>query len=282
MSTGSGQTIENGDASARVAAELPKVTKKQKSFSKEMSNAVDTLNRMSNKFNVEYVLLVADKDMRVTQKASTDARLFLEKVDAADTLPSAICLSRMDRSMLALSRSKLTFSELNRPVKCKLVMHILKKVMPKRKQSHPFDKTSQKQVTEDYPWWPAEIPYQHPQTLEDGQLVKLVKVIVQSHSRERMQKCLTGLHAMGLSAKDEEAAKIALNRAFAGKHGRRARCISRKYSSRGTTHASILLVCPSSTFVHHVSFRLLPEGHTKFNVNAAAEHHACLYTPVIS
>jgi len=216
MSTGSGHTIENGNASAHVAAEEPKVTKKQKSFSKEMSNAVDVLNRMANKHHAQYVLLVADKDMNVTQKASTDARLFLERVDAADTLPSAICLSRMDRSMLALSRSKLTFSELPRAVRCKLVMHILKKIMPKRKQSHPFDKTSQEQVTKDYPWWPAEIPYQHPQTLEDGQLVKLVKVIVQSHSRERLQKCLTSLHAMGLSAKDEEAAKIALNRAFAG------------------------------------------------------------------
>jgi hypothetical protein len=87
---------------------------------------------------------------------------------------------------------------------------------------------------------------------------------------------------MGLSAKEEEAAKIALNKAFAGKRGRRARCISRKYSSRGIRHASILLLCPSSTVVHHVSFRLLPEGHTEIFENAAAEHHACLFTPIIS
>jgi hypothetical protein len=190
-------------------------------------DAAKLIETVTNKLNLlaqhgyEYALFLADKDMVVTQQCSTNARPFVMSANASATLPAAVFMSNMEREMVKLNGRNITFHELGKTVKVALVIHVLSCVMPKRKVTHPYPSSSTENVQKDYHWWPTAVPYQNPRQMSEDQLQAVIEAVAKGHKLDDVQRCLKTLYKMGLSPKEEQGAKIALNKAFAGTVSRR-------------------------------------------------------------
>jgi hypothetical protein len=187
---------------------------------KKFQKAVELLRSADMEFAI-----VGKVGETVVQHASANATLWLDLVDASNSLPCAIRLVQVQRTLAQLPNAGVTFAALERGLQRLLVGLMLDAAIPGRKTVLPYNgQPSYEQVVTYAEWWPVGVTYMNPSAMEPSQLVQvatsLIAAAVAADSSDQlytlqMQTC-DAISRASITAAERDRAAAAVNNSFKG------------------------------------------------------------------